>query len=384
MRIQKKTALVLLIVFVLFLLVFLIRVKHDMKDFEVNYKAGKRLRLSETLYRFEDGHYMFKYLPVCAYLYVPLSYVPLDIAKGIWYFFIIFWSAALIWISFKLVSPSIEKSKLLMILSALILIKYFLRELDLGQINTLVTLVLLLMVSCLQKSEVESPQIKTISAGLLWGLAVSLKPYALIFLPYFIVKNKWKALCSGMLFLGAAILSPSLYYGLEGNFIVLKEWYSTLSQSTPDLFLTWDNISLIGFFTKWTGDPKVSFILTIIALSCLALLMLLLIALGRERERASVLECAVLIGLIPLVSPLGWDYTLLMFILGIMIILSHFSSFPKFWQGFLALDLGIIFFSAYDIIGKDLYALFAFKSISTINFLILIGYLVYLRIKKIC
>ncbi len=384
MRLQKKTALIILLIFILFLLIFLIRVKNDMDDFEVNYKAGKRLKLAETLYRFEDRHYMFKYLPSCAYLYLPLSFLPLDLAKGIWYFFIIFCTAALIRISYELVPSSKEKSKCLMVIPPLILTKYFLRELDLGQINTLVTLVLLLMLWLLQKSEKEKPRKKDIQAGLLWGLAVALKPYALIFFPYFVIKREWKSLISGVCFSGIAVLSPSLYYGLEGNFIVLKEWYGTLSQSTPTLFVTWDNISIIGFFTKWLGDAKISFILYIIALSLFAILVLLLIHFGKNLERAPVLESAVLIGLIPLVSPLGWDYTLLMFILGIMIILNYFSSYPKFWQGFLALNLGIILFSVYDIIGKNLYSIFTLKSVATINFLILIGYLAYLRFKKIC
>ncbi len=68
-----KTALRVILMIFIFMLLFLFRVKNDMIDFEVNYEAGKRLRLAETPYRFEDGHYMFKYLPSSALLYLPLS-----------------------------------------------------------------------------------------------------------------------------------------------------------------------------------------------------------------------------------------------------------------------------------------------------------------------
>lgn len=379
-----KTALRVILIIVVFLLLFLFRVKNDMIDFQVNYEAGKRLRLAETPYRFEDGHYMFKYLPSSAFLYLPLSYLPLDLAKGIWYFFILFCSLALIRLSFLLVPSTSDKSKWLMIIPPLILIKYLLREIDLGQINTLVTLILLIMVWYLQRQTQEKSHKEDIIPGLLWGFAVALKPYALIFLPYFLLKGKWRTLLSGMCTLSMAILIPSLYYGLKGNFIVLNEWISTLSQSTPTLLTTWDNISLIAFFNKWTGDPKLSLVLTVIFLSVLASLVLLLMILGKRVGKAVVLESAVLFILIPLASPLGWDYNLLMSILGIMIIVHYFQYYTKFWRIILIGNFLIIFFSVYDIIGKDLYSAFMSLSLTTLNFLALIGYLAYLRIKKIC
>lgn len=374
----------MILIIVVFLLLFLFRVKNDMVDFQVNYEAGKRLRLAETPYRFEDGHYMFKYLPSSAFLYLPLSYLPLDLAKGIWYFFIILCSLALIRLSFLLVPSTTEKSKWLMVIPPLILIKYFLREIDLGQINTVVTLILLIMAWYLDRQTNERSHNEDIYAGLLWGLAVALKPYALIFLPYFLLKGKWRILLSGMCILSIAIFTPSLYYGLKGNFIVLNEWISTLSQSTPTLLTTWDNISIIAFFNKWTGDSNLSLVLTVIFLSVLAFLVLLLMILGKRLEKAAILECSVLLILIPLASPLGWDYNLLMSILGIMIVVHYFPYYTKIWRIVLVCNFLIIFFSVYDIIGKDLYSTFMSLSLTTLNFLVLIGYLAFLRLKKIC
>lgn len=384
MRSHWKTALCVILIIVVLLLLFLLRVKNDMIDFEVNYEAGKRLRLAETPYRFADGHYMFKYLPSSAFLYLPLSYLPLDLAKGIWYFITILCSLTLIRLSFLLLPSTTEKSKWLMVLSPFILIKYFLREIDLGQINTLVTLILLFMIWYLDRPAKDESHTQAIYAGFLWGLAIALKPYALIFLPYLLLKGKWRALWGGMCMLSIALLIPSLYYGIKGNFIVLGEWISTLSQSTPTLLTTWDNISIIAFFNKWTGHPDLSLFLALIALSALAFLVLLLIVLGKRTEKAIVLECSVLLILIPLASPLGWDYNLLMSILGIMIIVHYFPYYSNLWRIVLVCDFLIIFFSVYDIIGKELYSSFMSLSITTLNFLLLIGYLAFLRFKKLC
>ncbi len=186
----------------------------------------------------------------------------------------------------------------------------------------------------------------------------------------------------GMLII--ALLIPTFYYGFKGNFIVLEEWISTLSQSTPTLLTTWDNISIIALFNKWTGDPNLSLVLAIAVLAILAFLILILMMLGKRQERAIVLESSVLLFLIPLASPLGWDYNLLMSILGIMIILHNYPHYSKIWRLVLVCDFLIIFFSVYDIIGKDFYSTFMSLSITTLNFLLLIGYLAFLRFKKFC
>jgi hypothetical protein len=380
---KTRTSLLILIGILFFLAVFLLRVKDSMADFEVNYDAGKRILLGETLYRFDDGHYMFKYFPSSALLYVPLSYLPLPAAKAIWYSLVVFSSVFLFCFSYRLIAISEKRNALLVVLPPLILAKYFFREIDLGQINALVTAILLLMVWLMSTEKKTAPG-KDFLAGCLWGLATALKPYAFIFFPYFIIKKKWRALLSGFALIFLALSAPSLYYGLKGNLMVHKEWYSTLSQSTPTLFTTWDNISLIGFFMKWTENQALSLIFAGLVIGVLGLIVLFLIVKGNRISRAEVLECAVLLICIPLVSPLGWDYTLLMATLGVTILVHHLPDFSRLWKTILLVNFFIIAFSLYDIMGEDLYGTFMNWSITTINFLVIVGYLVYLRARRIC
>lgn len=384
MRLRKRTYLFILIALILFASIFLLKVQEHMRDFEVNYTAGKRLRAGENLYQKQDGHYMFKYLPSSALFYIPLSFLPLDVAKAVWYVLVVFSICSLVTISYRILPLKIGKPFYLLVFTSLILVRYFLREIQLGQINAVVGMVLLYMAWFLI-SEKDKRFVQTeIGAGFLWGLALSLKPHSLIFLPYFLIKKKWKALLSGLGFLVLALFITSLFYGFRGYTVVLKEWIATLSRSTPGLFTSQDNISFVALFVKWTGERSLSLVLAGAVVILLAFLMLAIIFKGREVERSSVLECSILLILIPLVSPLGWDYTLLVAVLGVMILIQNFFEFSKFWRAVLVVDFFIIAFSLFDILGRELYARFMSWSVITLNFVVLIGYLSYLRFRKIC
>jgi hypothetical protein len=264
----------------------------------------------------------------------------------------------------------------------LILAKFFLREMALGQINILVTLILLGMVWFLIPTRSGQPY-NTNRAGLLWGLATALKPYAVIFLPYFIVTKRWTALGAGGTVITFALVVPTAFYGASGNLALLREWASTLSQSTPTLFLSNDNISIIAFFMKWTHRQDISLLLTGATMGILAVLVLLVIRAGSRARVPPVLECSLLLTLIPLVSPLGWDYTLLMSVLAVTIIVKNYFRYSRPARVVLVANFCIIALSIYDLIGRSLYGAFMAWSILTVNFVIVIGFLVALRFRRL-
>jgi len=381
--ILKKPAFWLLILgLIIFSAVFLLKVKDEMIDFEVNYKAGERIKWGETLYRVEDGHYQFKYSPFSSLLYLPLSYLPLDAAKGIWFFIILLSAGLLLYMSQNLLMSKGKSSWILPVLTFLILARYFLRELQLGQINALIAFLLILMIWLQARGEELSSSWGEKSAGLVWGLSIALKPYSFIFLPYFLIKKKWQTLAFGLLFLVFSLLVPSMFYGFKGNFDVLKEWQTSLSKSTPHLLDSQDNISIIALFMKWTENLKLSLFLFGLSIIALALFILYIILKGSKIKRALLLDGAIILAIIPLVSPLGWDYNLLFSALGVMIILDSFEKYPKFWKALLIINFLVVSFSLYSILGRKLYASFMSSSIITINFIIVIAGLVYLRLKR--
>lgn len=378
MAAKRSAALLVLAAIVLFSLVFLIRMKDEMADFEVNYKAGQRIRSGETLYRTADGHWQFKYLPFSAFLYVPLTLLPLALAKAVWFGLIVAASVSIIVISSKLIDYKYDTFLSPVLVTVLVMGRYFFREIQLGQINALITFLLVALIWLLARSQTAAA---AAVGGALGGLATALKPYALVFFPYFALRKKWTALALGLAVLSLAIFAPALSYGWKGNLIVLGEWRSSLAASTPSLLSSQDNVSLIGFLMKRTHDQSVSLVVYGIILAALGGLMLFLLHRGSRLSQSTVLDGFLLLALIPLISPLGWDYTFLCAAPAVMLICRHYDKYRPFWRGFLILNFLVISLSLYDLVGRGLYAAFMSSSIITLDFLALVGYLAYLRIK---
>jgi len=351
-----------------------------MVDFEVNYQAGQRIWRGETLYRVEDGHYQFKYPPFASLLYFPLGLVSLNQAKFIWFMLTVSATFALMMLSARLAAfPSIAPGYV-SVFTFLILARFLAREVSLGQINTLIICLLLLM---LKNWLVESDSFATsLKTGFLWGLATSLKPYSLIFLPLFLLRRSWKIIGSALLFFILSFLMPALFYGLRGNLIVHHEWLSHLKASTPPLLSSQDNISLFALFYKWFGPKIPVWTLGLLTIALLAAVMFLAVIKAKNMSSPVILESAALLLLMPLVSPLGWDYTLFSSSLAVSLLLNHFHSFPRLGRYFLGFVFILIAFMIFDLLGRQFYSFLMMKiSLPTLLFLIVLAYLLWLRFK---
>jgi hypothetical protein len=364
-----RLSLLLPLVALLAVLLFVLVIGEEMRDFEVNYRAGERLRAGESLYQTSDGHYMFKYLPSSALLYVPLSFLPLAAAKALWYALTVVCSLSLFFVSKRLVWGQEPAPWYLLAIPPVALAKFFVVEIKLGQINSLVTLVLLFMLGARTEAR----------AGALWGLATAMKPYGFIFLPYYAVRLRFVALASGLAVLAGACLLPSVFHGFERNLEAHREWYRTLSESTPGQLLGADNVSLSAFVAKWSLPPALAAWLVF----GLGVLVLAILRRGEGLSRAPVLEVATLLVLIPLVSPLGWDYQFLTSVLALTLLARHWLHFPRPCRFLLAANLLLIGFSIYDLMGRAAYRKFMAWSVLTACFLLVVGYLGYLRYRRL-
>ncbi|HJZ77740.1 MAG TPA: glycosyltransferase family 87 protein [Vicinamibacterales bacterium] len=372
----SRHALVAGVIALLILAGYVVRIRTGMVDFAVNYRAGQRLMAGETLYQTADGHYMFKYLPASALIYLPLGRMPVESAKATWFAISLL---ALAW-SFALVHALVPlpHRQYLLGLSALVLAKYFLHELSLGQINILITLLMLLATRALSQNAATGHDA---AAGVLAGIATAMKPYAAVFFLYLLIKRNWVAVAAGLGTLATALLLPSLFYGVNGNLRVLREWAVTLSQSTPALLTNSDNVSVLAFFAKWLGPSTRALVAGAAVLAALALLMLAVIQRGSNRRADAVLECALLLTLIPLISPLGWDYTFVTSLLAVALLVNEFDAFPRAGQIVLAVNFGVIALAAFDLMGRHAYALFMQWSVTTLNFLVVVVALASLRFR---
>jgi hypothetical protein len=124
--------------------------------------------------------------------------------------------------------------------------KFYAHELELGQTNILLAVVVLL---ALAQWKAGRPS----WAGALLAAATVVKPYAIVFLPYLVARRRWRACAGFAVVLLAALLLPVLRYGFRENAALLAGWWSTVTTSTPPNLAVSDNISIAAMYAKWFG-----------------------------------------------------------------------------------------------------------------------------------
>src|SRR6187401_1510506 len=77
--------LVVLALIVLSVVAYTARIQHEMVDFLTWRQSAVRALHAEPLYRPEDGHYQFKYLPAFAIIMAPLGVLDEEAGKMLWF-----------------------------------------------------------------------------------------------------------------------------------------------------------------------------------------------------------------------------------------------------------------------------------------------------------
>ena len=131
---------------------FTTRVARKMPDFEVYWTAGARALAAAPLYREDDGHYQFKYLPAFAVLAAPMALAPLPAAKAAWFAASALLMMALLGLSLKAMPPPRRPAALLLVLTFLAMAKFYAHELVLGQVNLLFGVLVALAIVWLRRA----------------------------------------------------------------------------------------------------------------------------------------------------------------------------------------------------------------------------------------
>jgi hypothetical protein len=143
-----------------------------------------------------------------------------------------------------------------------------------------------------------------------------------------------------------------------------------------------DNVSLLAFFSKWLGPAGFAAGLYAASVALLAAAMLYVLARGKGLSRPEPLEIGLLLLFIPLISPLGWEYTYLYAILDVSVLLACWSRLPRPFRIVLAADLVLIALSLYDLMRPALFHLYLRRSLPTPAFLLLAAALLELRRRR--
>ncbi len=357
---------------VLFVLLFQAKIQHKMRDFEVYWQAGTRAIAAESLYRSEDEHYQFKYLPAFALAVSPLSTLSQPLAKTLWYALSVGLIFLILFCSWRLLPRHRQPAWILLLLTSIVMAKFYGHELALGQSNLLMLSLVLLALGQMRSG-------RETWAGLLLGLAIVAKPYAIIFLPYLALRRRadsFLALCAVLLL---ALLLPSLLYGVGGNLRLLRGWSeSTFGTSIPNL-TSQDSVSILGMYSKWLGIGAAAFALSLLTIGVLVTVFVVIFGKRSDRIFPEYLEMSLLLTLIPLFSPSGWDYTLLVSTPAIMCLFNYFGDLSPGMRVVTGIALFAIGFSLYDVLGRGAYASFMSYSLITVCYFVVVASLYRLR-----
>jgi hypothetical protein len=254
--------------------------------------------------------------------------------------------------------------------------KFVGHELVLGQVNLLLATLVVAATLALRRG-------RDAWAGVLITAAVIVKPYAVLFLPWIAAQRRWRAVVAAGAVAVAAAALPVPAYGLRGTWELHRAWWTTVTESTAPNLLNQDNVSIAAMFAKWLSPgPEAA------ASAALTSLLLAGVAIFVFARRAGVdapepLEASLLLTLLPLLSPQGWDYVFLVSTPAVMLIVNEHDRLPRPLRVLSAIALATIGLSLYDVLGRERYAAFMALSIITLCFLVVIASLVALRTKKI-
>ena len=375
-----------------------------MPDFEVYWRAGQRATVGEALYRADDGHYQFKYLPAFALVIAPLTQLDEQPARALWVVLSVVSLATLVLISVRLWmdgSPDLVVRGLLVgrspggagsagmrdlteshavpvwlvvVLTVVVLGKFFARELVLGQANAMFGVLAAGAVLAMRHR-------REWLAGALIALGVMFKPYGLIFVPWLFARRQLASIGALAVGLVLALALPLLRYSPIGVVELHEQWWTTVRDSTAPNLLNPDNVSWLSLFTRWFGEgsaARAAWLLT------LAVMAGVLVWIWTRRSRVASperLEGALLLMLVPLVSPQGWDYVLLLAAPAVACLIANVRELPRWGGAAVAVSMATIGLTLYDVIGRSAYHAFMMASGITLCTVVLIAALAALRIR---
>jgi hypothetical protein len=357
-------------------LAFTRRSHREMFDFEVYRVAGARAAAAEPLYRAEDGHWQFKYLPAFALAVAPLAQLPPVAARAAWFFLSVALVVLLVNRSFALLPDRRRSAAFLIGVTVLAMGKFYVREVGLGQGNVLLAVLVLAAVACQYRG-------REIAAGAILAAATVVKPYAILFLPYLVARRRWSGVASfGAVVLGALIL-PASRYGWSGNLGQLHGWWTVVTTSTAPNLAGQDNVSIAGMYAAWMGVGPAAGWLS--AATGLVLVLAAAWAVWRGSRLASpdYLDAALLLFVIPLLSPQGWDYVLLVATPAVMLLLDRLEEFPPAAVWLLFASLALAGLTFWDVLGREPYRALMMSRVITVGALFEVALVIRLRARKV-
>jgi hypothetical protein len=328
----------------------LLRLKRDeLVDFVVPRRAAVRFLAHETLYQPDDGHYQYKYLPAFALVMVPFTWVSKEAAELTWFALTVAMTWAFLRLSLAALPDRRLSEKALIWLTLLLNGKFLVKELAFGQFNLPVGLLLLGAVMAAQAG-------RGLAAAALVAAAVFVKPYALVMVPWLVWALGWRPLAVFSLVLAAGLALPATSYGWNGNLDELRAWYRTVTDTTAPNLLGFENISFASMWAKWIGPGPVASGLALASVITAMAAGVVMLSRRKQVAEPNYLEASYFLLLIPLISPQGWDYVLLLGLSAYMCLVDRLRDLSRTWRAVALTGFFLTSFTIWDLLRRTLYS----------------------------
>ena len=156
-------------------------------------------------------------------------------------------------------------------------------------------------------------------------------------------------------------------------------WYRTVTETTAPNLLLPENVSVATMWAKWLGPGPIA------SAMAAATVILALLAVGwavwrRSRVPApAYLEFGLLLLLVPLISPQGWDYVLLVATPAVVCLADRFGEMTTPWRVATVVAVGFMSFTIFDLLGRTVYSRLMAVNVVSVAALTLFVVLVHLR-----
>jgi hypothetical protein len=208
---------------------------------------------------------------------------------------------------------------------------------------------------------------------------VFVKPYALVLVPWLAWTLGWRPFLPFGLVLAGGLLLPAATYGWNDNSTLLYEWYRTVTGTTGSVLFAPENISFASMWAKWIQPGPAATSLALASAAGAVVAGLFVMSRRQHVAEPNYLEGAYFFVLVPLLSPQGWDYVLVLALPAYMCLVDRWRDLSPAWRAVAVIGFLLTSFTIFDLLRRPLYMLLMRLAAVSVGAVLVAACLVRLR-----